>query len=76
MTIESHRALSIGEILITLFDYLDLNKGTLASCAQCNQLFSRFALDSLWRSLETTLPLDRLLPEDAEENDPTSNVSK
>lgn len=73
----SHRALSIDDIVVSIFDKLEEEgqRATLASCAQCCRFFSELALDTLWRSLSTTEGvLDILLPQDPEGYD-TPKVS-
>ncbi|KZP17950.1 hypothetical protein FIBSPDRAFT_605216 [Athelia psychrophila] len=64
-----HRALAIVDIVVSISAQLEEEneKATLASCAQCCRFFSTLALDSLWRRLDVTLPLDRLFPQDLEE---------
>jgi len=56
-----HRALCISDIIIPIFQLVD-EKSTLAQCARTSRFFSDPALDELWKQLESTRPLEALLP--------------
>jgi hypothetical protein len=58
----THRALCIGDILSLIFEELKDDKPALAACALTCRFLLPVALDYLWKELETSTPIKRLLP--------------
>jgi len=57
-----HRALLIPDILNLIFQEIKHDKSTLASAALTCRSLSPMALDFLWKTLDTSTPMKRLLP--------------
>lgn len=59
---ETHHALLVPEILNLIFQEIKHDKAALVSAAlTCRSLLS-VAMDFLWKELETSTPIKRLLP--------------
>ena len=56
------RALLVPDILNLIFQEIKHDKPALASCALTCRSFAPMALDLLWKVLETSTPVKKLLP--------------
>jgi hypothetical protein len=59
---ETHRAFLVPEILNLIFQEIKHDKAALASAALTCRSLSSIAMDFLWKELETSTPIKRLLP--------------
>jgi len=59
---DTPRALCIGDILDLIFREIEYDKPALAACARTCRWISPMALDYLWKELDKSTPMKKLLP--------------